>query len=147
MERWGYHYHKKKRSGAKPPYYTLRQRLISSLLASWSLLLTASVHVASLAMQPRLVELWKCRVQHLRRYSSDQKHKQMGHSITSPGVWYLPVFMMSWLIVISCLVLLALSLKITYKMDSGMFVDPYLCTVLIYTTTYQHTIITILSRC
>ena len=99
---------------------TLRQRLLSFLLAAWSLLLTSSVHVASLAMQPRLVELWKCRVQHLRQYYCVRKHKQKGHPVTSCDVWYLPVVLTVWLIVMSYIVLSALKCNAIYKMDEGI---------------------------
>ncbi len=98
----GYHYRKKKSRDRKPPYLTPHQRLFSFLLTSCSLLLISSVHVASQAMQPRLVELWKCRVQHLRQFYSTQKHKQKGTarpSVYSSQFRYFPILLMLWLIV------------------------------------------------
>ena len=80
------------------PYLTPRQRLFSL-----SLLLTASLQVATQAMQPRLVELWKCRVQHLRQFYSTEKHKQRGRAhptAYSSDFRYLPVVFILLFIVI-----------------------------------------------
>ena len=114
----GYHYRKRRR---KPPDITPRQRLFSFLLAAWSLLLTASVRVASLAMQPQPVELWQCRVQHLRQYYCVRKHRQKGAPVTSCDVWYFPVVLTVWLIVMSYIVLSALKRSTIYKMDEGKY--------------------------
>ena len=100
-------------------YVKPRQRVLSLLLSAWSLLLTSSVHVASLAMQPRMVELWKCRVQHLRQYYYVRKYKQKGAPVTSCDVWHFPVVLTVWLIVMSYLVLSALKRNMVYKMDEG----------------------------
>ncbi len=107
VEHHGYHYSKRK--SKPPPYCTPRQRLLSFLVTAWSLLLTSSVRVATLAMKPKLVESWKCRVQHLRRYYSDQKHKQQGTSclVFSSQFCYLPVLLMLWLLLVSSILLLA----------------------------------------
>ncbi len=105
----GYHFRKRKAKLRDPPYLTPRQKLFSFLLAAWSLLLTSSVHTASLAMQPRLVELWKCRVQHLRQFYSTKKHKQKGTarpSSYSSEFYYFPVVLMLWVIVVVSTVLL-----------------------------------------
>ena len=107
------------------PHLTLHQRLFTSLLAAWSLLLTSSVRVASLAMQPQLVELWKCRVQHLRKYYCDQKHKQQQYSVISGHVWYFPVILSLWLIIMSCSTLLALLVNVAT--DTGMHHSRQIC--------------------
>ena len=98
---------------------TLHQQLFSFLLAAWSLLLTSSVCVASQAMQPRLVELWKCRVQHLRQYYSMKKVKQKGHPVITCSVWYFPVLLMGWLVILTSSVLLALQVDIMLRPYSG----------------------------
>ena len=114
VKRKGYHYRKKKTKGTRKPLRqmllrpTLCQMLFTSLLATCNLLLTASVRVATKAMQPRLVESWKCQVQHLRQFYCKQKHQQKG---TSRGVYsgqlcYIPVFVAMWLIVLSTTLLL-----------------------------------------
>ena len=113
MEHWGYHHRNRKKKEKRFPYVTPRRRLLSFLLAAWlaawSLLLTSSVRVATLAMQPRLVELWKCRVQHLRKYYCDKKHKQRGtyRPVYSSQFRYFPVLLMVWLMMVSSTVLLA----------------------------------------
>ena len=107
----------------KPPYYTLRWILLSFLLRAWSVLLTSSVSVATMAMQPRLVELWKCRVQHLRQFYCSQKQDQKvkEHPVMSSNVWYVPALLTGWLMAMSCIVLLALLVNVTYAMDKGNF--------------------------
>ena len=113
MEHWGYHHHNRKKKEKRLSYITPRWRLLSFLLAAWlaawSLLLTSSVRVATLAMQPRLVELWKCRVQHLRKYYCDKKHKQRGTSrpVYSSQFYYIPFLFMLWLMMVGSTVLLA----------------------------------------
>ncbi len=120
MKHWGYHYRKKKK---KPPLLTPRQKLFSFLLAAWSLLLVSSIHVASLAMQPRLVELWKCRVLHLRQFYSTQKHKQTACPVISSDVRHLPAVMMLWLVTVSLAALLAHLHNITgYTVDKGIII-------------------------
>ena len=112
----GYHYRKRKKRRKRklPPPPTLRQMLFSSLLAASSLLLTSSVHVATLAMQPRLVELWKYRVQHLRQFYCKLKHQQEG---TSRGVYsgqlnHIRIPLMLWVIVVSSAIFLAMNIDI-----------------------------------
>ena len=124
VELWGYHHHKKKK---KSHYLTPHQRLFSFLLAAWSLLLTSSVRVASLAMQPRLVELWQYRVQHLRQYYCVRKHKQKGAPVATCDVWYFPVLWTVWLIVMSFIVLSALKRSTVYKMDEGKYSIDLIC--------------------
>ncbi len=109
MDHKGYHFRKRTAKLRDPPYLTPRQRLFSFLLAAWSLLLTSSVRAASQAMQPQLVELWKCRVQHLRQFYSTKKHKQKGTarpSVYSGQFRYIPVVLMLWLMVVGATVLL-----------------------------------------
>ena len=121
IEHWGDHPCKRKFRMRKLqlPTFKPRQRLFCILQMAWPLLLISSVRVATLAMKPRMVELWKCRVQHLRRFYSYQKCKQTGHSVVSGDVWYLPVLLMMWLIVSSCSVFLTLMLNATYERDKG----------------------------
>lgn len=88
----GYHFRKKKGKMGEEAYLTPRQRLFSL-----SLLLTASLQVATQAMQPRLVELWKCRVQHLRQFYSTEKHKQKQCPVISSDMQYIPVILAGWL--------------------------------------------------
>ena len=114
MEHCICHHHRMKNKCTK-----LRYKLVSFFQATWYLLLYSSVHVASLAMQPRLVELWKCRVQHLRQFYCTRKPKQKGAPMISCNVWYFPVILTVWLIVLSYIVLSALKNGVTYEMDEG----------------------------
>ena len=109
MERKGYHYRKKKGKKKRPACATLRRKFLSSFMAAFSLLLTSSVHVATLAMQPRQVELWKCRVQHLRRVHCKQDHKQRGtgRGVYSGQLHYVPFLVMLWCAVMSATIFLA----------------------------------------
>ncbi len=121
MDHKGFHFRKRKAKLRDPPYLTPRQRLFSFLLAAWSLLLTSSVHAASQAMQPRLVELWKCRVLHLRQFHSTQKHKQTACPVISSDVRHLPAVMVLWLVAVSLAALLAKLHNITgYTVDKGI---------------------------
>ncbi len=125
MDHKGYHFRKRKAKLRDPPYLTPRQRLFSFLLAVWSLFLISSIRVASQAMQPRLVELWKCRVQHLRQFYNTQKHKQKGTarpSAYSSEFRYFPVVLMVWLIVVGSTVLLEVNNMETVMSAIGMAV-------------------------
>ena len=112
MEHKGYHFRKKKAKLRDLLYLSLHRRLFSSLLAACSLLLASSVRVASLAMQPRLVELWQYQALHLRRVHSDQKHKQRGtfRPVYSNEFHYYSLVLVLWLVVVSSTVLLASNL-------------------------------------
>ena len=115
LERW-----KHKMKSRKWLYIILHLRMVQFMLSAWWLLLTSSVHVATLAMQPRLVEPWKCRVQQSRQFSSDpQRHRQRGIPVLSCDVWYLPMVLTGWLMVMSYVVLFVLKRNITYEMDAG----------------------------
>lgn len=98
---------------------SLRHQLLCFLLAASSLLLTSSVRVASEAMQPRLGELWQCRVQHLRQYYSVRGPKQKGHPVLSCSVWYFPVLLMGWLVMMSSVVIVAIKLDVLWGSYSG----------------------------
>ena len=107
MELKGYHFRNQRRRGRKHPQTNYHHRLFSGVLVACSLLLTSSVQVASLAMQPRLVELWKCRAQHLNRVYSKQKHKQRGtgRGVYSDQYCYIPMILMLWLVLTGSAVL------------------------------------------
>lgn len=104
----GFHFCKKKMCTCA----TIRPRLFSLLQAVCHLVLISSVHVATLAMQPRHVELWKCRVQHLRQFYGMQKHKQRGTSLPvyTDDLTSIPALMMSWLVMVCSTLLLARNL-------------------------------------
>ncbi len=121
VERWGYHHRKKKAKLKDPPIMTPRQRLFSFLLAACSLFLTSSVHTATIAMQPRMVELWMYQVQHVRRFHSYKKQKQRSHGIISSYVWYFPTLLIGWIMTIGGITLLALLLNINYEMEKGLY--------------------------
>ena len=118
VERWGYHYRNRKWKFRwklflkGTPYVCPRQRLLSYLPTVWSLLLISCVRVATLAMQPRLVELWKCQVRHLRQLYSNRKHRQsgMGCPAYSSQFRYFSLLWISWIVVVSSSILLALNL-------------------------------------
>lgn len=118
VKHWGYHHHNRKwRLKWKlflkgEPYIRPRQRLLSYVRTLWLLLLISSVRVATLAMQPRMVELWKCQAEHLRQYYSYQKIKQKGQyrPIYSSQFSYYSMLIKLWIVVVSSEVLLALNL-------------------------------------
>lgn len=114
----GYHFRKKKTRMKEQPWLTPRQWLFSCVVAACSLLLTSSVRVASEAMQPRLVELWKCRVQHLRKYYCVQKYKQREQSAISVNVWYCPLILSLCLTIMIFTSVWALLLNSTMKIGT-----------------------------
>ena len=59
-------------------------------------------------MKPQLVELWKCRLQHLRPYFASWRPQQRDHPISSCHVWYLPLVWTGWCAAMAIIILLAL---------------------------------------
>ena len=118
VERWGYHHRKKMKKRGKSYTKKLHQKFFSMLLAALSVLLISCVRVASLLAPPR-VDLWQCRTQHLRQYSSRWKIKQRGHPVISCHIWYLPLLLMGWQLTMISIILHALKYGTTYKMDEG----------------------------
>ena len=89
-------------------YIFIYLRMIRLIVSAWSLLLTSSVRVATLAMQPQLVQPWKGRVQHLRQLYCKRKYTQKGtsHPAYSRELYPIPVLVMVWLVLICCAVVL-----------------------------------------
>ena len=121
LGQWGYHHRKRKRK--KSLNATPYAKLFSFLQTMWSILLISSIHTATLAMQPQLVELWQCRVQYLKKFYSGRKSgrkcKQKGYPVISCHVWHIPHLLTGWLLVMSSIVHLALKHNITYKLNEG----------------------------
>ena len=104
--------------------FTIHKRLLRFL----SLLLISSVCVATLSMQPRLVELWKVRAQKLTRLYSDQKHKQRGtsHPVYSSQIRCIPIILSLWFVVVCSTILLSLNLNsIVYMSKSAIVLKCY----------------------
>ena len=70
-------------------------------------------------LKSELVQLWKCRVQYLRKFYeySDKKPKQRGCVALSCHVWSIPLLLMMWLTGLSSILLLAL--KVEQMLDTG----------------------------
>ena len=79
------------------------------------------------ALKCEQVQLWKCRVQYLRKFYeySDKKPKQRGSFAISRHVWFIPLMWMAWFTVFSCIILCAL--KVEHMLDTGMYLRTYVC--------------------
>lgn len=106
-EFWGHHHckRKKRRERLPVPHWKLLHFFQSML----TLLLACSIRVANLAMQPRLVELWKCETQYLRQLYSNKRHRQKQCPATSGYVWYCPIFLIVWLLMMTSFLLFVMN--------------------------------------